>query len=189
VTDLSFSETKLAEAGAVRREPESAPAPPRRAVDRAVLIQFVQFCLVGALSTALNEALFNLFWAVGLSRDWSFVLAFSLAVTNGFFLNRAWTFRRFRAHKMQRQYVMFFVVNLVGLGLSWVVMSLVGGWLLRIDWAAALAPQIQRLIHRPVAPERLAYSMGLLVATLPCAVWNFSANKLWTFQGTQGDGM
>ena len=40
-----------------------------------------------------------------------------------------------------------------------------------------------------VSPERLAYSMGLLVATLPCAVWNFSANKLWTFQGTQGDGM
>ena len=196
---MAFSDTKLAEAGAVRRDPEPAPAPPvttalpaarpLRAVDRAVAVQFVQFCLVGAFSTALNEVLFNLFWARGLSRNWSFVLAFSQAVTNGFFLNRAWTFRGSRTHKMERQYVMFFAVNLVGLGLSWTVMSLVGAWLLDTGWAQALVPLVQRLTQRPTPVDRLAYSAGILVSTVPCAVWNFTANKLWTFQGAGSEGM
>jgi putative flippase GtrA len=154
-----------------------------RSMDRAVVVQFIQFCLVGALSTALNEALFNLFWMLGLNRDLSFVLAFSLAVTNGFFLNRAWTFRRSRGRKMERQYLMFFAVNVVGLGLSWVVMRVSGAWLLQIGWAQPLALWLQQWAHRAIPADRVAYSLGVLISTAPCAVWNFSANKLWTFGG------
>jgi len=141
-----------------------------------------QFCLVGSLSTVLNLILFNLFWAWGLGVNGSHVAAFTLAVTNGFFLNRAWTFRRSRAGKMKNQYAMFVAVNLVGLGLSWAVMRVVGGWLLQSGLAASMVPALQRFTaHRPVV-ERLAYSLGELAATPLCAVWNFSANKLWTFR-------
>ena len=189
---MALTDTKRAE---VRREPLGAqppgpadrmPARPRRPIPRrAVLIQFLQFCLVGTISTALNEALFNLFWAWGLSLNASYVLAFSLAVTNGFFLNRAWTFRHSRTAKMERQYVMFFAVNVVGLGLSWGVMRIVGAWLLSAGWAASLAPIVERLMHRVVPVDRLAYSLAVLAATFPCAVWNFTANKLWTFGGVR----
>jgi putative flippase GtrA len=181
---LALSNTQLKEPGSARPDGETLLTPrvgTRRAIERAVLIQFVQFCLVGAFSTALNEVLFNLFWAWGLGINPSYVLAFSLAVTNGFFLNRAWTFRRSRTHKMERQYVMFIAVNLVGLALSWAVMRLVGAWLLHSGWAAALVPVVERMVHQPAHTDRLAYSLGVLAATPPCAVWNFSANKLWTF--------
>jgi putative flippase GtrA len=147
------------------------------------LVQFIQFCLVGAVSTAVNEVLFNLFRSRGLDRDPAYVLAFCIAVTNGFFMNRAWTFRRSRSAKMERQYTMFVVVNIVGLGLSWGVMRLVGAWLLHIGWAESQALVLQQWLHRPVDPDNLAHSLGILVATAPCAVWNFVANKLWTFGG------
>src|SRR2546422_11479003 len=107
------------------------PAPPRRrAARRPVFFQFVQFCLVGALSTALNISLLNMFMAHGFGFNLAHVCAFSLAVTNGFLINRAWTFRRSQSGKMERQYLMFVAVNLVGLGLTWAVARLVGAWLL-----------------------------------------------------------
>jgi putative flippase GtrA len=155
---------------------------------RAVLVQFLQFCLVGAFSTALNEILFNLFLSLKLGLNLAFVLAFGIAVTNGFFLNRSWTFRRSRSAKMERQYTMFFAVNIVGLGLSWVVMRLVGGWLLQTGWAASQAVVLQHGLHHSVDPSNLAHSLGVLAATPPCAVWNFGANKLWTFGGARRKG-
>jgi hypothetical protein len=62
-----------------------------------------------------------------------------------------------------------------------------GHWMIRTGSAASLA----RLYHavtgqHPVA-EQLAYSLGELAATPLCAVWNFSANKLWTFSGARVD--
>jgi putative flippase GtrA len=155
---------------------------------RALLVQFLQFCLVGAFSTALNELLFNLFLARRLDLNLSYVLAFCIAVTNGFFLNRSWTFRRSRASKMQRQYTMFFAVNIVGLGLSWAVMRVVGAWLLHTGWAQSEAALLQQLTHHSVDPVSFAHSLGVLAATPPCAVWNFGANKIWTFRGARRHG-
>jgi putative flippase GtrA len=195
---MALTNTQLPEPAAVPREAASPPyhrpaecsAPPRgRKVDRAVVIQFIQFCTVGALSTALNAGLFNLFWAGGMGRNGAYVLAFSLAVTSGFLLNRAWTFRHSRAHKMERQYVMFFAVNLVGLALSWVFMTAIGVWLLRAGWAQPLASLVERLTHRPTPVDHLAYTVGLLAATVPCSIWNFTANKLWTFSSSATDDL
>jgi len=166
-----------------------APADPRSggskdaAAHRAVMIQFLQFCLVGTFSTLLNELLFNLFLSRKLDLNLSYIFAFCIAVTNGFFLNRAWTFRRSRASRMKRQYTMFFAVNIVGLGLSLAVMRAVGAWILHMGWAESQALYLQQWLHRPVDPSNLAHSLGVLAATPPCAVWNFAANKLWTFGG------
>jgi putative flippase GtrA len=179
--------TEMKRGGIQEEAPEPMPAEWRlpaskETVDRrAVLVQFVQFCLVGALSTALNELLFNLFLSHKLDLNLSYILAFCIAVTNGFFLNRAWTFRRARSSKMERQYTMFFAVNIVGLGLSWAVMRVVGAWLLHAGWAESQALLLQQWLQKPVDPSNLAHSIGVLAATPPCAVWNFSANKLWTF--------
>src|SRR5436190_10215438 len=116
------------------------PATPRRRTAHGpVFIQFVQFCIVGALSTGLNITLLNVFMAHGYGVTLAHVCAFSLAVTNGFFINRAWTFRHSQSGKMERQYKMFVAVNLVGLGLSWVVMQLVGAWLLHTQIAHSSA--------------------------------------------------
>ncbi len=183
-----LSDTQLTEPGSARRDSEasSAPVAPaalrQRATDRAVLIQFVQFCLVGAFSTVLNVALFNLFMGHGLGVVLAHIIAFSLAVTNGFFLNRAWTFRYSREGRVERQYAMFVLVNLVGLGLSLVIVLIVGRWMMHTGSADSLARLYHTFTGRQPVVRQLAYSFGELAATPPCAVWNFSANKLWTFK-------
>jgi putative flippase GtrA len=177
------------------RQLEEIPLAPGSVLQsrRHVALQFVKFCLVGAINTALNAKLFSMMMAHGLSVNLSHVLAFSLAVTNGFILNRAWTFRQSRAHRMERQYVMFVAVNVVGLALTWGVMRLVGAWLYHWDvthtWllqsgaSRFLAGLLNARTETGVEAERLAYSLGELSATPLCAVWNFTANKLWTFGG------
>lgn len=164
-------------------------ASPRRVLNPAVLLQFGQFCLVGLFSTALNVGLFRLFWILGFGKNLSHVCSFSLAVTNGFFLNRAWTFRRSCAGKLERQYLMFVAVNLVGLFLSWMVMSLVGAWLLHLAATSSLPSVFQLVTHHRPMKDVNAYTLGELAATPLCAVWNFTANKLWTFRGHRTDGV
>src|SRR5687768_6856247 len=157
---------------------------------RQVALQFVKFCLVGAISTVINVKLFSVLMAHGMGVNLSHVCAFSLAVTNGFILNRAWTFRQSRSHAMERQYAMFVAVNLIGLALSWTVMRLVGAWLMHWDvshaWLLQSAPAqflagiLNARTDAGVEAVRLAHSLGELSATPLCAVWNFTANKLWT---------
>jgi putative flippase GtrA len=183
---LVITEPKLSELDV----PPKPCAPSRH---RDVLKQFVKFCLVGAVSTAINVKLFSVLMAQGLDVNLSHVCAFTIAVTNGFFLNRAWTFRNSRSRGMERQYAMFVAVNIVGLALSWMVMRLVGAWL--IHWDASHSWLLQSdLSHRlagllnartgeGVNADQLAHSLGELSATPLCAVWNFTANKLWTFSG------
>jgi putative flippase GtrA len=150
---------------------------------RAVMLQFVKFCLVGAVSTALTITLFRLFWSLGLGKNGSHVCAFSLAVTNGFFINRAWTFRRSAAGPIRQQFAMFVAVNLVGLVLAWVVMSLVGAWILQREATHSLPGLLHALLARRADQAATAYSIGELAATPLCAVWNFAANRFWTFGG------
>jgi putative flippase GtrA len=187
----------MSEPGVVERDPEAllplrstADRPalrPGRAVDRTVVIQFIQFCLVGALSTVLNVVLLNVFMGHGLGVIPSHIFSFSLAVTNGFFLNRAWTFRHSRDGRVERQYVMFVLVNLVGLGLSTFIVLTFGRWMIRAGSADSLARLYLAVTGKHPVARQLAYSLGELAATPLCAVWNFSANKLWTFSGARVD--
>jgi putative flippase GtrA len=172
---LAVSNTKLADI------PLNARA--EQTTHRAVLMQFVKFCLVGAVSTALNISLFRLFWSLGLGKNWSHVCAFSLAVTNGFFINRAWTFRSAGAGPFKQQYAMFVAVNLVGLVLAWVVMSHVGAWILGREAAHSLPAMLDAFMARRSDQPAAAYTIGELAATPLCAVWNFAANRFWTFGG------
>jgi putative flippase GtrA len=182
---LAVTDTQLGEL--------TLPSAPLLSNKRHVVFQFIKFCLVGAISTAINVKLFSVLMAQGLGVNLSHVCAFSLAVTNGFFLNRAWTFRHSRAHRMQQQYVMFVAVNVVGLALSWAVMRLVGAWLTHWDvshaWLLQSAPAnflgglLNARSDQGIDAVRLAHSLGELSATPLCAVWNFTANRLWTFRG------
>jgi hypothetical protein len=82
---------------------------------------------------------------------------------------------------------MFFMVNIVGLGLSLLVVLIVGHWMIHSGSAATLARHYHTVTGRQPVVRQLAYSLGELAATPPCAIWNFTANKLWTFGGGAAD--
>lgn len=123
--------------------------------------QFVRFALVGATNSAWDFLVYLVLtrgW-LGFSFHylWANSVAFFVSVTNSYILNKRWTFR----HSDRRHHIhfsKFLMVNLVTLALYEVI----------------LFATIDRL--------RIPDIIAKLVAIALVTVWNFGANKYWTFR-------
>ncbi len=85
-------------------------------------VQFIKFCIVGASGSLINLAL--LYSLTEFLHVWymmSAVLAFTIAVVNNFVWNKYWTFRN-RAPEISRQFVSFFVINVMSLSINLAVL-------------------------------------------------------------------
>ncbi|MCL6623023.1 MAG: GtrA family protein [Fimbriimonadales bacterium] len=157
----------------------------RRADKRRVLSQFYRFCVVGVTSTLIDWGVHRLLYAGfggALRRsvhqavislfpflnhpdfDGAFSLfkavSFTLAVINGFLLNRLWTFEIRGGDQRTRQFFRFVTVTGIGMVLNVLVSS---------------------QIHKPGAGE-MNYYLALIVGTAVVAPLNFAGHKLWTFR-------
>jgi putative flippase GtrA len=90
--------------------------------------------------------------------------SFLLAVTNGFFWNRRWTFRATDRARARRQYLSFFAVNIIG-------------FLLNTSILLVLSHFLQSL----GTPAQRAALLGKIAAVPLVAIWNFTASKFWAF--------
>lgn len=127
----------------------------------ALAQQFVKFSLVGVTNTALDFATYT-----ALTRGWfGFSLhylqanffAFFLSVVNSYYWNKRWTFR----HEGTRHRVLFakfFLVNLVTLGFY------------------------ELFLYLLVGRAHVYDLYGKLIALIVVLVWNFGANRHWTFR-------
>jgi putative flippase GtrA len=171
---------------------EAAFGPLDRLMRLGILRQFIKFCLIGATSTGIHLGTYYYFlnvllrhgvpaWISALSLPgWlspkdlymqlAYSLGFCLAVTNGFVWNRLWTFKGEHRRGTRTQYLLFFLVNIVGMAMSSTIVFVVVNLLQHWGYSEILA--------RKVAP---------LVALAPVAVWNFTANRFWTFAAPPAD--
>jgi putative flippase GtrA len=138
-------------------------------LDRPDVRQFVKFCIVGITSFTIDAGIsallifkFNLWWVLAKT------ISFTLAVTNGFFWNRLWTFRAVGHRRKREQYAMFFSVNVVGYLLNIGIMKCV-------FWAMTGELRGQH----PTKPQ---FAIATLLATAVVVFWNFFANRHWTFK-------
>ena len=157
-------------------------------IQRKGVRQFVKFCIVGATSTAINLAVFSfLIYGLRLKQvllgaladnpslrsfveahhlyvHCAVVVAFVLAVTNGYIWNSRWTFRGVSQAAQHTLYIKFVLVNVIGLCLN-----------------LAIVTVVLRLWH--VTDDRsLVPLFAQLLATAVVVFWNFLANKYWTFK-------
>ena len=150
--------------------------------------QFVKFCIVGASSFAIDIGLLNLLhfgagWPVGIAKICSFVIA----VGNGFYWNRRWTFRHAAQGDLKRQYPLFMLTNTVGLLLN---LGIVTGVLMVASRVGLLHTQrppleIVSLIFTGQGKSEfnaLALNGATIIATVFVTAWNFTASRLWTFK-------
>jgi dolichol-phosphate mannosyltransferase len=90
--------------------------------------QLLRFCLVGVAGTLVNLTVFTLGveW-IGAGPNVAATLAFAVAVTQNFALNRIWTFRRAASALVRHAgaWVKYVLVNLLGLGINLVVLNTV----------------------------------------------------------------
>ena len=84
--------------------------------------EFIKFALVGLLNTAVDVAIFFLLTWVGTPYVAAQVVSYSCGAANSYLLNKFWTFRS--SGLSYAEVVRFTVVNLVSLGISIVVLTL-----------------------------------------------------------------
>lgn len=132
-------------------------------IQRRGIRQFVKFGIVGISSTAIDWGIFYLLdYVFGIYYLTAKVLSFSVAVINSFFWNRRWTFRSTDPNH-NKEFVKFLIISLVGLSVNALIMYLfVSIW------------HTRKII-------------GLIFASGIVTVWNFLANKYYTFRHSQSE--
>ncbi len=118
--------------------------------------RFIRFCIVGAINTGIDIAVFSLlFYGFNLNLLLANSAGFAAAVINSYLLNKIWTFEDASAHTAQRM-GMFVLIALGGLGISNLVVYM------------------------------LAESVGALpakiVAIAAVLVWNFGLTRKFVFK-------
>ncbi|MFH0818645.1 MAG: GtrA family protein [Patescibacteria group bacterium] len=130
---------------------------------KKLIHQFSKFVIVGFTNTALDFfsylALTRLFAFCFNHPVFSAMVSFFIANLNSYLLNKYWTFsNKNKQHHVQ--YSKFLIVSLIGLGLN----LLIFGSLVHLQ----VYDLIAKLIPVPIV-----------------MLWNFIANKIWTFKDTK----
>ncbi len=125
--------------------------------------RFVKYGAVGALGTATDVAvMLTLVKYAGLAPVLANATGFVFAVGQNFVLNRRLTFPESRELAASGQLTRFFIVSVVGLAINLPVFLFVDSSL-----------------HPYLGPH--SYKVAKLFAVGVVLIWNFLANRLWTF--------
>lgn len=126
---------------------------------QATLFKFLKFCVVGVTGTIID---FGLTWIckekLKIHKFVANAIGFVVAATSNYILNRVWTWGSTN-EQVGVEYVKFFGVSLIGLGLNTLILY---------------------LLHEKM---KLNFWFSKVVATGVVMVWNFLANHYFTFAG------
>lgn len=127
--------------------------------EKAFFVKFLKFCVVGFSGTAID---FGLTWLCKeifkIPKFIANAIGFVVAATNNYILNRIWTWGSTN-EQVGVEYVKFFTVSLIGLGLNTLILYIFN--------------------------EKLKFNFYLskVFATGVVMLWNFFANNFFTFAG------
>ena len=123
-----------------------------------ILLRFIRFGIVGASGMVVD---FGVTWLCKEKLHWnkyiSNSLGFILAATNNYVWNRLWTFQS-TSDAVAREYTLFFIISLIGLGLN---------------------NGIIYLLHERL---HLNFYLSKLIAIGCVTIWNFVMNYVFTFR-------
>ena len=123
-----------------------------------ILLRFIRFGIVGASGMVVD---FGVTWLCKEKLHWnkyiSNSLGFILAATNNYVWNRLWTFQS-TSDAAAREYTLFFIIALIGLGLN---------------------NGIIYLLHERL---HLNFYLSKLIAIGCVTIWNFVMNYVFTFR-------
>lgn len=120
----------------------------------------IKYMLVGASSAVIDICFLFIFVEYArIPLLLAVTLAFFIAVGNGFFWNKHWTFKN-TGPRVGRQYTKFLLTSFVGLGITLLLLSF---------FVYVLA---------------LWYLVAKVLVTVIVFFWNFTVNRFWTFRET-----
>lgn len=135
-----------------------------------LIYQFGKFGEVGGLNWLVDFGFLNLFimisgLAVGLYYSFFKAFSFILAVTNSYFWNKFWVFRK--KESSASEFIIFVFISLVGLAINVTLASLI----------VFFGPKI----INPLSSKIWA-NIGAAVGSLLAMMWNFIGYKVWVFK-------
>ncbi len=101
-------------------------------------------------------------------------IGFTLAVISNFIWNRYWTYPDSRSRPLMQQILQFFGVNLVGLGIRYIVLGI-----FTPIFGNILRGILTSLNEATLAT--LASNAAILLALGIVMMWNFVVNRYWTY--------
>ena len=126
---------------------------------RETIRQFVKFGIIGIVNTLINlgclyifTEFFKIYYIL------SAVLAFLVAVTNSFVLNKIWTFKEKIYEDTSKKYVKFMIISVTALLVNLAILYF-----------------FTEFLH-------LHYLISQIIATGTNLIINFLGSKLWTFK-------
>jgi len=139
--------------------------------------RFIRFAIVGAAGAVIDFGVFNFLTnLVGFFKEnvvWASVISFILAVISNFTWNRLWTYPDSRSKPMARQLTQFVAVSVIGLLIRTPLFSYLEKALTEFFTG--------RWTFKPLTPVIVAHNLALAIVILIVMVWNFIANRYWTY--------
>lgn len=156
--------------------PDTSPTQPSRlrVKVRALIREVGKFGTVGAISFAIDLAIFNVLLQNGVETLFAKTISTVIATTVAFAGNRFWTWRHRSHANMARQYTMFFVLNAIGLGIGLACLAISHYGLGQI-WPA---------LRTPLADNVSGQLVGTAVGTL----FRFWSYRRFVFRDTPSPG-
>lgn len=137
--------------------------------------RFFKFALVGVIGAVVDFGIFNLLSAgFQVPAIWASIASFIAAVISNFVWNRFWTYPDSRSKPISHQLTQFILVSLVGLGIRVVLVALLEKPF--INLAGQILPTDFFL-----SAVTVGHNGMLAFAILIVMMWNFIANRYWTY--------
>lgn len=140
--------------------------------------RFIRFAIVGISGAVVDFGVLNLLTLV-LKMGFipASVISFIAAVLNNFLWNRFWTYPDSRSKSVVKQLTQFALINIIGL-------------IIRTPLLAILEKQLIPLFTRwfPdifLTPTVIGHNLALAIAILVVMLWNYVANRYWTFNDVE----
>lgn len=141
--------------------------------------RFLRFAVVGVIGAIVDFGTLNLL--VGLAHVpfvWASVVSFTAAVISNFLWNRFWTYPDSRSKKLSRQIFQFLVISVVGLAIRTPLLA----WLEKV-----LLSNLDRILPQNffLKTTFVGHNVALAIAVLVVMMWNFFANRFWTYNDVE----
>lgn len=136
--------------------------------------RFYKFAVVGAIGAVIDLGLFNVFTSLaGIPAIISSALSFIAAVLSNFIFNRYWTYPDSRSKPLAHQAIQFSLISLIGMVIRLIMFAVLENPF--IGLAEKFAPKIG------VTSTVIGHNSTLALAILVVMMWNFIANRYWTY--------
>jgi putative flippase GtrA len=143
--------------------------------DRKERTRFLRFAVVGTIGAVVDFGIFNLLSGpLKVPAVIASMISFTCAVVSNFTWNRFWTYPDSRSKALSRQVIQFFVINLIGLGIRTPLFA--GLEKLLTNMFSSIVPASFIL-----TPVFIAHNLALAIVILIVMMWNFFANRYWTY--------